>query len=142
MLDCEEAKRWLLQARYTLESAVNDMGSGFHSWACFKAHQVAEYSLKGILRGVGVESFGHDLVGLWNKSVELCSSLKDLHECVTWLNKMYVPPRYPDAWAGGALPFENYTSRDARESVECARRILDSVEACLSEVCKDTQGKV
>ena len=45
MLDCQEAKRWLKQAKYTIESIRVDINGGFHSWACFKAHQAAELSL-------------------------------------------------------------------------------------------------
>nr|WP_218184382.1 HEPN domain-containing protein [Aeropyrum camini] len=49
VLDCEEADRWLRQARYTLESVRSDYDGGFYSWACFKANQAAEYSLKAVL---------------------------------------------------------------------------------------------
>ena len=111
MIDCGEILRWLRQAEYTLESARVDARSGFHAWSCFKSHQVAEYSLKAVLRGVGVESFGHDLMELWRKANSICGSLKELRECIALLNKMYIPPRYPDAWAGEAVPFESYTER-------------------------------
>ncbi|MEB3779193.1 MAG: HEPN domain-containing protein [Desulfurococcales archaeon] len=138
MFDCDEAKRWQLQSSYTLKSTRVDIDNGFYSWACFKAHQAAEYALKSILRGAGIESFGHDLMFLWRRAQAICSALEDLHECVTLLNKMYIPPRYPDAWAGGAVPYENYTRRDALESIECAEKILKSVEVCIHEVCEDT----
>jgi HEPN domain-containing protein len=136
VFDCEEARRWLRQAEYTLKSARVDASSGFHAWACFKAHQVAEYSLKALLRGAGVESFGHDLVELWRKAVRLCPKLEELKECITLLNKMYIPPRYPDAWAGGAVPFESYTERDSRESISCAERVLGTVRDCILGVCE------
>ena len=139
MIDCSEARRWLRQAEYTLESAKSDARHDFHAWSCFKSHQVAEYSLKAILRGVGVESFGHDLMELWRKASNICGNLKELRECIALLNKMYIPPRYPDAWAGEAVPFESYTERDSRESIECASKVLYTVKGCVVEWCEDPQ---
>jgi len=138
MFDCDEAMRWFKQARHTLESARVDRDAGFYNWSCFKSHQASEYALKSVLRGAGIASFGHDLVGLWRGAVDLCKGLGELFECITLLNKMYIPPRYPDAWAGGALPYENYTRRDAEESISCAERILSCIEKCLGELCGDT----
>ena len=138
LFDCDEARRWLRQSGYTLESSRSDSRAGFYSWACFKAHQVAEYALKGLLRGVGLESFGHDLLKLWKDGKGVCKALENLHECIALLNKMYIPPRYPDAWAGESVPFESYTKRDAEESIRCAEQVLRAVKVCVDEVCKDT----
>jgi len=118
LFDCEEARRWILHSRYTLNSIRADFEGGFYSWACFKSHQAAEFALKSILRGSGLESFGHDLIGLWRSAREICTLLDSLHECIATLNKMYIPPRYPDAWAGGAVPYESYTKRDAEEAMK------------------------
>ena len=137
MLDCPEARRWLRQASYTLESARLDLEGGYYSWACFKAHQAAEYALKALLRASGLESFGHDLIALWRRALALCGGLEGLRGCVALLNKMYIPPRYPDAWPGEAVPYESYTERDALESIECARAILGEVEGCLGSACPE-----
>jgi HEPN domain-containing protein len=136
VFDCEEASRWMRQARYTIASLGADMNAGFHAWACFKAHQAAEFALKALLRGAGVESFGHDLLDLWSKASRLCEALSELRHCITLLNKMYIPPRYPDAWAGGAAPFESYTERDSEEALDCASRIYGAVERCLVTRCE------
>ena len=139
MIDCGEARRWLKQALYTLESARVDASSGFHAWSCFKSHQAAEYALKAILRGLGVESFGHDLLELWGRARRLCEALEALMDCITLLNRMYIPPRYPDAWAGDAVPFENYTERDSRESLGCAERVVDAARSCVVGWCEAPQ---
>lgn len=136
MIDCEEAQRWLKQADYTLRAVKADIEGGFHAWACFKSHQAAEYALKAVLRSVGVESFGHDLVELWRKTSRICDGMDRLRLCIALLNKLYVPPRYPDAWAGGAVPFENYTEKDSQEAMECAREVLDAVKECLVKWCE------
>ncbi len=138
VFDCSEAVKWIRHAKYTLSSVVVDIEGGFYSWACFKSHQVAELALKALLRGAGVESFGHDLISLWKKAVNVCRLLKDLSDCITYLNKMYIPPRYPDAWAGETPPYESYTQRDANESYKCAELVIDKVEVCIHELCKDS----
>ncbi len=135
MLDCGEARRWIAQALYTLDSIRVDIEGGFYAWACFKAHQAAEYALKAVLRGAGAESFGHDLPSLWRGASRLCPGLSGLWECVALLNKMYIPPRYPDAWPGGGVPFESFTRRDALESLECASRIVGEARRCVGEAC-------
>ncbi|WP_131159458.1 HEPN domain-containing protein [Aeropyrum pernix] len=138
VFDCEEAVRWLRQAKHTLESIRVDYEGGFYSWACFKANQAAEYSLKAVLRAAGLESFGHDLMALWRRARSLCQPLQEMEECIAVLNKLYLPPRNPDAWPGGAAPFENYTRRDAEETLECASRVYRAVEECLGEECEDS----
>ena len=138
MFDCEEALRWIKHSKYTLESAKTDLENNFYSWACFKSHQVAEYALKSILRGAGLESYGHDLLDLWRKAKEICNALEEQYQCIILLNKMYIPTRYPDAWPGRALPFENYTEKDSREAISCAEKIYRLAEACISEACKNT----
>ncbi len=51
---------------------------------------------------------------------------------------MYIPPRYPNAWPSESIPYENYTKRDADESMECSEKIINAIEACINEVCKNT----
>ncbi len=140
MLDCPEARRWIRQAEYTLDSARLDLGGGYYSWACFKSHQAGEYALKALLRAAGLESFGHDLLQLWRRARELCEGLEGLRDCVTLLNKMYIPPRYPDAWPGEAAPFESYTERDADESISCAQALLETIKRCLRDACPEEQA--
>lgn len=136
MIDCEEARRWLRQAVYTLRAVRADIDGGFHAWACFKSHQAAEYALKAVLRGAGLESFGHDLMDLWRKASKMCAGFESLKRCIAILNRLYVPPRYPDAWAGGSIPFENYTIEDSREAGECASSVVEAVRKCLVGLCE------
>ena len=94
--------------------------------------------MKAALRGSGIESFGHDLISPWRKAVNICRLLVDVDECIAYLNKMYIPPRHPDAWAGETPPYESYTRRDADESYKCAKYIIERVDECIDEPCKDT----
>ncbi len=51
MLDWDEYRRWLDQAKATLRSIKADLEFGGYNWACFKAHQTAKYALKALLSG-------------------------------------------------------------------------------------------
>ena len=133
--DCEEALRWLRQARHTLASIRVDLDAGFYDWACFKSHQAAESCFRALLRGAGVESFGHNLLEFWRRTSRLCRELEPLYECIAMLNKLYIPPRYPDAWAAGVAPYESFTRRDAVEALECAERVVRAVEVCIRGAC-------
>ncbi|MFP3259095.1 MAG: HEPN domain-containing protein, partial [Caldivirga sp.] len=112
-LDCDEYSRWIRQAEYTLRSIDADMNSSNYSWACFKAQQTAELALKALLRAMGKPAYGHNLVALFNDLVNYCGNVSDrLRFCVGYLDKMYVTPRYPDAFVEG-VPFERYTREEA-----------------------------
>ena len=133
MLDWREYERWMSQARKTLELVDADIAYGGYSWACFKAHQAAEFALKALLLLYGSPLFTHDLSRLLSKARELCGlePPREVVECVFLLDKMYIPPRSPDAFPEGA-PWEHYTEREALSAKECAARVLGWVEECAS----------
>ncbi len=133
MFDWEEYKRWIDQARYTLSSMEADIEHGSYSWACFKAHQVAEYSLKAFLRGAGLPAFGHDLRDLYEKFNSYCEV--DMREEILELSKYYIPTRYPDAFPGGS-PYQFYTLEEAKRSLAYAKRVIEEVEECAERIKK------
>ncbi len=128
MFDWDEYRRWMRQARHTLESIRADMEYGNYDWACFKAQQVAEYSLKALLRGVGEPAFGHDLRDLLERAKEYCEL--NLESEVARLSKFYIPTRYPDAFPGGS-PYEFYTREEAEEALKIAEKVYWEVERCV-----------
>ena len=91
-LDWDEYERWMKQAKHTLDSINADLKHGRHEWACFKAHQVAEYSLKALLGGAGEPAFGHDLRDLLEKAKRHCD-LK-LEGGISRLSEFYIPTSY------------------------------------------------
>ena len=133
MLDRREYERWMSQAKKTLELIDADIEYGGYSWACFKAHQAAEFALKALLHLYGEPVFTHDLLKLLSSAANLCGvePPKDVRECVFLLNKMYIPPRYPDAFPEGA-PWEHYSEREALSAKQCALRVVAWVEECAS----------
>ncbi len=68
-LDDDEFNRWMPNAKYTLKSAYNDKASEFYNWACLKAQQAAEYTVKADLRGTGNDSFGNSISLLLKKQI-------------------------------------------------------------------------
>ncbi|OYT47249.1 MAG: DNA-binding protein [Desulfurococcales archaeon ex4484_42] len=131
LIDVSEYRRWVSQAKHTLNSMEADINFGSYDWACFKAHQAAEYALKALLRAVGKPAFGHDLKRLSKEVNEVCGELNDeLFECLLYLNKMYIPPRYPNAFSEGA-PHEYFTRNEALRSKECVKKVISWVEECV-----------
>ena len=131
MLDWEEYDRWLRQARRTRELIDAGMEYEGYSQACFKAHQAAEYALKALLHLVGRPAHGRSLTVLHEHTASPCGggSQDELVECIKMLEKMYIPPRYPDAFPSGA-PYEHYTRREAERTRACALMVIERVEKC------------
>ncbi|MEB3773578.1 MAG: HEPN domain-containing protein [Desulfurococcales archaeon] len=140
MLDWREYDRWMSQSLKTLELVDADIAYKGYSWACFKSHQAAEFALKAILYLVGTPAFGHDLTRLLKEAEKTCGAPpRSVRVCASILDKMYIPPRYPDALPEGA-PWEHYTLEEAENAKDCAASIIKWVKECASRL-KDLQGK-
>ena len=122
-LDESEYNRWQSHAKSTLRSAQIDKSSGFYNWACFKAQQAAEYMAKALLRGMGIESYGHSVSQLL-KNAEFNEKVLNLAKKI---DKYYIPTRYTDAWSEG-LPEDYYTLEDAEDAIMCAESVMIEVE--------------
>jgi len=86
----------------TLRLIKADIDVEGYDWACFKAQQAAESALKATLRSVGHYAFGHNLLALFRDVKEICKiDDEELEECIAYLDKLYLPPRYPDAFPEG-----------------------------------------
>ena len=142
MLDIGEYRRWMSQARKTLELVDADIEYGGYSWACFKAQQAAEYALKALLMLYGEPLFTHDLRRLLERATALCGERPpgEVVDCIYLLDKMYIPPRYPDAFPEGA-PWEHYTRREALEAKRCAVLVVGWVERCAARALEAARGE-
>lgn len=128
MFDEEEFRRWIKQAEQTLKSAERDKNAKDYSWACFKAHQSAEFAIKGLLYGFGIMAYGHSL----KKLLETLSQRIEVPEAIVRkakiLDRHYIPTRYPDAHVEGS-PFEYYDEEDAEDALKSAEKILEFVKS-------------
>ena len=127
-LDRDEYERWRAEAGRALRHAELAAADGLHNWACFSAEQSAQLAVKGLLHGLGLGPWGHDLVGLSERlrkaGLELPESARD---AVLRLSRHYMPARYPDAHAAGS-PGDRYGPADATQALDDARSLLELVD--------------
>ncbi|MEM4535841.1 MAG: HEPN domain-containing protein [Nitrososphaerota archaeon] len=64
MLDGSEFSRWISMVKKTIDSSRGDLERGDYNWACFKAQQSAEFAVKALLHGLGLEAYGHSISSL------------------------------------------------------------------------------
>ncbi|MDQ3639979.1 MAG: HEPN domain-containing protein [Actinomycetota bacterium] len=117
------------QADGAAQTAALAAAGGRHDWACFLCEQAAQLGLKGLLRGVGAEAWGHDLVVLHARAVEELAQAwpVGLDEPAARLARHYIPTRHPDAHASGS-PSSHYTPADAIQAAEDAHRLLGAAD--------------
>ena len=115
---------WLRQAERNLKSAEANMQSGIYEEVCYESQQVAEKAIKALLDFYHMEARGHS-VTLLLKKLNI-NVPKEVEDCVQELDKHYIPSRYPDVYDEGA-PADYYNERDARECLECGRKVLEWV---------------
>ncbi len=126
--------RWLVAAQETLAAAKNDEKGKFYNWPCFKTQQAVEFGLKALLYGIGLVPFGHSVTELANILVENVGDPVFKKECrdkleaeyLKYLDKLYIPTRYADAFASGS-PSEYYTEKDAGKAITCGEQLLIAV---------------
>lgn len=123
MLDKEEYERWIVSAKQTLESARVDLNSEFYNWACFKSQQAAELAVKAYLYGIGQPKAGHSISYL----LSLLKAPQEIIDKAKYLDKLYIPTRYPDAWSSGSPSFY-YTKNEAEEAIKYAEDIIKFIE--------------
>lgn len=122
-----EYKRWLEQAKNTLQSGKRDMQSGDYNWSCFKAHQAGEFAIKALLYGIGVSAIGHSLLRLLGELEAKGTAADAIRGCARILDRHYIPTRYANAHPEGA-PFEFYDLPVAQEAIACAGRVIEFVQ--------------
>jgi HEPN domain-containing protein len=120
------AKDWLLQAERDLEMAEIARKAGRHEWACFAAQQAAEKAVKALHLHLGQEAWGHVIARLL-KELPL-EVPQDLVEKARYLDGLYIPTRYPDAFPEGPSA-EHYGPLQSQEAVRYAREILEFCRA-------------
>jgi HEPN domain-containing protein len=130
--DRDEWERYLKQGNHTLKSARSDMDEGDNDWACFKAQQAVELILKGFLRALGKAATGHSTGRLLEYISEMNIAIpKEIVSCCRELDKVYIPSRYPDAYAWGA-PMDYYSEDNASDSIKCAEKVLNFIQGLIS----------
>jgi len=112
---------WLRQSERNLASALANYREGIYEEACFESHQAAEKAIKALLNYMHRERIGHSL--LYLASEAQAEVPEDVRQCILYLDKHYIPSRYPNAYDEGA-PMDYYTKEDADNCISCAEKIL------------------
>lgn len=124
----EIALKWLKQAEYDLRDAEMALEWGSFNLSCFLSQQSAEKALKALLFYYGYEIVrGHSVGALCELIVKREPDFSNLLSPAKWLDKFYIPTRYPDALPDMAIPSEVYDREDAERALEKARKILGTV---------------
>lgn len=136
-LDGSEFERWRAQALSAKETAAFALAGGRHEWACFLSEQAAQLAVKGLLHGIGLPAWGHDLIVLSGRATDALGDAwpRDIRQPVARLSRHYIPTRDPDAHAAGA-PGAHYTIADS----ELAARDCDQVLGAVDRAWAGLQG--
>ncbi|MEM2645841.1 MAG: HEPN domain-containing protein, partial [Desulfurococcaceae archaeon] len=94
--------------------------------ACFESHQAAEKAIKALLNYLHKERRGHSLLFLLSEA--LVEVPEEIKQCVLYLDKHYIPSRYPDVYDEGT-PSDYYTKEDAERCLSCMSKIIDWVKS-------------
>ena len=114
---------WLRQAKRDLEQARYNARGEYYEWACFSAQQAAEKAVKALYQKLGADAWGHSIHHMLKALPGDLTPEERLLERAKWLDRQYIPPRYPNSVAQG-IPADYYGVEDAREAIEHADAIV------------------
>lgn len=117
---------WLKQAERDLKHAKKSSQMKDYEWACFAAQQSAEKALKSLYDYLGGEGWGHSVTKLLKELPVKVD--KKLFKKAAFLDKTYIPARYPNGFEAGA-PSDYFTAKDAKEAISYAKDIFSFVKA-------------
>jgi len=122
----KEALRWLRQAKEDLISAEILNREKRFSLSCFLSHQAAEKALKAVWILKDKDPWGHSLKKLVEDLGE--KFLEGAEKDLIYLDKFYIPTRYPNGVPYPLIPEEVYKEEDSRKALKVAEKIIKKVE--------------
>lgn len=128
----ERSKDWIRQAERDLESAKAQKKDGFFEWASFIAQQSAEKAVKAVYQKLGAEAWGHSVTELLKGLRKKINISEELLNSAKYLDKFYIPARYPNGWAEG-IPAEYITEEDVKNAIGHSEKILQLCKGFLAK---------
>jgi len=89
-------------------------------------------SIKAVLKAMGIPAFGHGLLKPYSNCEAKIGENNKVKNSVSYLDKMYMSPGYPDAFFEGT-PWEHFTQGDAELALNAASQILIWAKAAIPE---------
>lgn len=128
----ERYEGFLIFAEEDLKSARVLLKEGIFNQVCFHSQQVVEKSLKSFIKSKKrISPKTHSLLELLNICSQYDKKFKTLLNICKFLDKFYVPTRYPDAIVG-SLDEELPNKRDAEKALKSAEIVYNFVKKILS----------
>jgi len=123
---------WLEEALDDYATAEDLYKLGRYSKACYFSHQACEKAVKALMiRKLGRYEALHSVAELLRRASTAVESLSELVLKADYLDRFYIPTRYPNAWPRGA-PYKHYTREDAERALEYAREVIERVKEEIS----------
>ncbi len=127
----ERSKDWIRQAERDLESAKTQLEHNFFEWACFLSQQAAEKAIKAVYQKIGGEAWGHSIKELLEGIKEKIDIPQDLIEKAKYLDRFYIPTRYPNGWPSG-IPADYITKEETVNAISYSEKIVQFCKSFLS----------
>ncbi|HIQ55865.1 MAG TPA: HEPN domain-containing protein [Pyrodictium sp.] len=123
----DEAKRWLSEALWDLETARILLRERRYNAAAFYAQQAAEKAVKALLYSINEAPWGHSVRVLLLRYFEATGTRREnLLVDARELDRHYIPSCYPNALPEGT-PHEAYDRETAERALAAAKRIIEFV---------------
>ncbi len=119
----ERSGDWMKQAKRDLESAKSQLQEGFYEWACFIAQQGAEKAVNALYQKLGGEAWGHSVGSLLKGLKEKAGVEEELVQSGIFLDRFYIPSRYPNGWASGT-PGDFIIKKDVEDAIGNSEKII------------------
>ena len=125
-------EEFLIFAEEDLKSARVLLKEGIFNQVCFHSQQVVEKSLKSFIKSKKrISPKTHSLLELLNICSQYDKKFNSLLNICKFLDKFYIPTRYPDAIVG-SLDEELPNKRDAEKALNGAEIVYNFVKKILS----------
>lgn len=124
----QRSRDWFNQSLKDLKAAKDSLASENYEWSCFQAHQSVEKGLKALLMTKNLEIWGHSLLNLYEKWIEIKENSELTYlKYVQELDRHYILSRYPNGYPGG-YPAKFYNIEIAQTCVHYAEEIIEYIK--------------
>lgn len=123
----QEIDEWLRFVERDMKAAEVLLREDLYHTVCFHAQQAVEKAIKAYRLKKGRRTTKiHNLSGLLDKDPDLKEEFSHLMDKIEFLDKFYIPVRYPDAFPG-SVPEGLPNEEDATKALEYAEEIVEFV---------------